>query len=145
VIAHAAQRGSRFVSLSVAPLAGASPDAEDRIERLLEGMGRLLEPAYGFRSLAAYKQKFRPEHRPQVLAFADAVVLPAVSVAVARAYLPDLTLPAIARMLGALRPDDEPDGRDERAERDDVVADRPVAASAASRVETEEPGSPGSP
>jgi lysylphosphatidylglycerol synthetase-like protein (DUF2156 family) len=109
VIAHAAQRGHRFVSLSVAPLAGASPDAENRIERLLETLGRLLEPAYGFRTLANYKQKFRPEHRPQVLAYADAVVLPPVSAAVARAYLPDLTLPAIARMLGALRPDDEPE------------------------------------
>ncbi|MBW4041558.1 MAG: DUF2156 domain-containing protein [Acidobacteria bacterium] len=108
VIAHAAQRGRRFVSLSVAPLSGASPDSDNRIERLLDSLGRLLEPAYGFRSLANYKQKFRPDHRPQVLAFADAVVLPAVTVAVARAYLPDLTLPAIARMLGALRPEEEP-------------------------------------
>ncbi|GAA2754379.1 bifunctional lysylphosphatidylglycerol flippase/synthetase MprF [Amnibacterium kyonggiense] len=109
VIGHAAQRALRFVSLSVAPLAGASSDADDRLERLLGSLGRLLEPAYGFRSLAAYKQKFRPEHRPQVLAYADAVALPAISIAVARAYLPDITLPVLARMVGALRPEEDED------------------------------------
>ncbi|MGT2426815.1 phosphatidylglycerol lysyltransferase domain-containing protein [Amnibacterium kyonggiense] len=127
VIAHAAARDTRFVSLSVAPLAGASPDAENRIERLLESLGRLLEPAYGFRSLAAYKQKFRPEHHPQVLAFADAVALPAISVAVARAYLPDITLPVLARMVGALRPDDE-DGDEARLRELAAGSPRPADA-----------------
>ena len=106
VIGIAKQRGMRFVSLSVAPLASAEAQDDDRLQRLLAGMARLLEPAYGFRSLAAYKEKFRPVHRPQVLAFPDAVALPAISLAVARAYLPELTLPAVRRLLGALRPDD---------------------------------------
>jgi lysylphosphatidylglycerol synthetase-like protein (DUF2156 family) len=106
VIGIAQQRGMRFVSLSVAPLAGADGDDDDRLQRLLAWMARRLEPAYGFQSLAAYKEKFRPEHRTQVLAFPDVVALPAISIAVARAYLPDLGLPAMRRMLGALRPEE---------------------------------------
>jgi phosphatidylglycerol lysyltransferase len=109
VIGIAQQSGMRFVSLSVAPLAGVDGDDEDRLQRLLAWMARLLEPAYGFQSLATYKEKFRPEHRPQVLAFPDAVALPSISVAVARAYLPDLGLPAIGRVIGAMRPEDAPE------------------------------------
>lgn len=107
VIGNAKQRGMRFVSLSVAPLAGAEAADDDRLQRLLAGMAKRLEPAYGFRSLAAFKEKFQPEHRPQVLAFPDAVALPAISVAVARAYLPDLGLSTIGSVFSGRRPDDD--------------------------------------
>ena len=106
VIGIAQQRGLRFVSLSVAPLAGAEEDEEDRVQRVLGAVARVLEPAYGFRSLAAFKEKFRPERRPQVLAFPDAVALPAIGLAVARAYLPDPSLPALGQAIAALRTDD---------------------------------------
>jgi len=106
VIGIAQQRGLRFVSLSVAPLAGAEEDEEDRVRRVLGAVARVLEPAYGFRSLAAFKEKFRPERRPQVLAFPDAVALPAIGLAVARAYLPDPSLPTLGQAIAALRTDD---------------------------------------
>lgn len=95
-----------FVSLSVAPLSGVGDDEDDaRLERLLAAIARSLEPVYGFRSLAAYKEKFLPEHRAQVLAYPDAVSLPAITVAIARAYLPDRPLAAVLRALQPARPD----------------------------------------
>ena len=122
VIGIAQQRGLRFVSLSVAPLAGAEEDEDDRVQRVLGAVARVLEPAYGFRSLAAFKEKFRPEHRPQVLAFPDAVALPAISLAVARAYLPDPSLPTLGQAIVALRTDD-------------VAGRRPLRRPAAARSE----------
>ena len=98
-----------FVSLSVAPLSGVGDEEDDaRLERLLAAIARSLEPVYGFRSLAAYKQKFQPEHRPQVLAYPDAVSLPAITLAVARAYLPDRPLAGLLRALQPGRPEAEP-------------------------------------
>lgn len=96
LIATAAERfkqeGARVLSLSGAPLArldrGAEPDA---LQRVLDRLGEVLEPAYGFRSLLAFKAKFQPEYRPLYLAFPDPLALPAVAAAVLRAYLPDLT------------------------------------------------------
>jgi lysylphosphatidylglycerol synthetase-like protein (DUF2156 family) len=108
-VTRAQQQELEFVSLSVAPLAtGTPPEERDRIEQLLDGAGRILEPAYGFTSLAAFKDKFQPALVPVVLAYPDAVSLPAIGVALSRAYLPGLDLPAIARLLGALRPDPAP-------------------------------------
>jgi lysylphosphatidylglycerol synthetase-like protein (DUF2156 family) len=103
VFSLAQQQGLRFVSLSVAPLSGADPGDEQRLQRLLATIADLLEPVYGFRSLAAYKDKFRPEHLPQVLAYPDAVALPAITVAVARAYLPDTAVGSLRRLLGGHR------------------------------------------
>jgi lysylphosphatidylglycerol synthetase-like protein (DUF2156 family) len=95
LIASAALRfqeeGASFLSLSGAPLAhldrGQRPDA---VDRLLDLTGRALEPVYGFRSLLAFKAKFRPEYRPLYMSYPDAAVLPAVATAITRAYLPDL-------------------------------------------------------
>jgi lysylphosphatidylglycerol synthetase-like protein (DUF2156 family) len=102
----AQQRGLEFVSLSVAPLARSGGEEEaNRVERVLDGLARLLEPVYGFRSLAAFKDKFRPARVPLVLAYPDAVSLIGISVAIARAYLPGLDLPAIAHLVGALVPE----------------------------------------
>ena len=106
VVGGAQQRGLDFVSLSVAPLTRSSPDVDaNRVERILEALGRILEPVYGFTSLAAFKDKFQPTLVPLVLAYSDAVSLPPISIALARAYLPGLGLPAIARIVGALVPD----------------------------------------
>jgi lysylphosphatidylglycerol synthetase-like protein (DUF2156 family) len=92
--------GVEFLSLSVAPLA-VSGDGE--LPRALGALARILEPAYGFRSLAAFKDKFQPELRPVLLAFPDPLALPAIGIAIARAYLPDMSLPDVARLAGALR------------------------------------------
>jgi lysylphosphatidylglycerol synthetase-like protein (DUF2156 family) len=89
-----------FLSLSVAPLAASG---KGELPRALAALARILEPAYGFRSLAAFKDKFQPELRPVVLAFPDPIALPGIGIAIARAYLPDMSLPDMARLAGALR------------------------------------------
>lgn len=49
-----------------------------------------LEPVYGFRSLLAFKAKFRPEYRPLYMAYPDTATLPPIATAITRAYLPNL-------------------------------------------------------
>ena len=66
-------------------------------------VGHALEPVYGFRSLLAFKAKFQPEYRPLYLAYPDPAALPAIGLAIGRAYLPDLTARQSARLLGRLR------------------------------------------
>lgn len=94
--------GAELVSLSGAPLAEARPadgasGPTDRadvsgVQRLLEVLGRTLEPVYGFRSLLAFKEKFQPEHSPLFMTWPDPAALPAVANAVGRAYLPEVSL-----------------------------------------------------
>ena len=108
LIASAVQRfqaeNAVFLSLSGAPLArldrGEQPDA---VQRLLDVSGRALEPVYGFGSLLAFKAKFQPEYRPLFLCYPDAAALPAIGLAIARAYLPELTARQSARLLTHLR------------------------------------------
>jgi lysylphosphatidylglycerol synthetase-like protein (DUF2156 family) len=98
LVASAADRmredGVERLSLSAAPLAQAAegPQANDGVQSLLDLVGGVLEPVYGFRSLLRFKQKFGPELHPLVLAYPDPVALPAIGIAVVRAYLPDLSL-----------------------------------------------------
>lgn len=97
-----------FLSLSAAPLAtspeqGVAGEPLDLASRMLDFLGRALEPVYGFRSLFAFKRKFQPELQPLIMAFPDAVALPSIGLALARAYLPSLSLRealAFARGLG---------------------------------------------
>ncbi|GAB3129907.1 bifunctional lysylphosphatidylglycerol flippase/synthetase MprF [Glaciibacter psychrotolerans] len=77
-----------FLSLSAAPLA----HTEELPGRLLDFVGRVLEPVYGFHSLLAFKRKFQPEFQPLFMAYPEPVALPAIGVALARAYLPDLSV-----------------------------------------------------
>lgn len=91
--------GCEFVSLSGAPLATAAgddaPESERQfvatVARLLDVVGRTLEPVYGFRSLLAFKAKFQPSYRPLFLIFPDEAALPSIGNAVSRAYLPEVT------------------------------------------------------
>jgi lysylphosphatidylglycerol synthetase-like protein (DUF2156 family) len=98
LIAQTAQRMQErpqieFLSLSVAPLAAASgPRQGDIAAGLLEYLGRTLEPVYGFRSLLTFKSKFQPEFAPVFMAFPDPVALPEIGLALARAYLPSLSV-----------------------------------------------------
>lgn len=95
--------GFDFISLSGAPLArapGASqlqlvdagPEEVGLLERLLDRLGSALEPVYGFRSLLAFKGKFRPQYAPLYMAYPDSAALPGIANALTRAYLPDLSL-----------------------------------------------------
>ncbi|WP_394769894.1 bifunctional lysylphosphatidylglycerol flippase/synthetase MprF [Lacisediminihabitans sp.] len=101
---HMQQRGIEFMSLSAAPLARtATTEAEtDRIQRLLGWLARTLEPAYGFQSLLTFKQKFQPEFRPLLMAYPDPLALPAIATALARAYIPSLSVPQMVRFMRSI-------------------------------------------
>ncbi|WP_326836214.1 DUF2156 domain-containing protein [Amycolatopsis rhabdoformis] len=91
--------GARFVSLSGAPLARA-PEAPPAapLERLLDSFGGAMEPYYGFRSLHAFKTKFKPRYVPMYLAYREEADLPRIGVALARAYLPDASLGSLVKI-----------------------------------------------
>ncbi|WP_162958386.1 bifunctional lysylphosphatidylglycerol flippase/synthetase MprF [Nocardia yunnanensis] len=82
--------GAEFVSLSGVPLAYRSR-IETRhtwLQGVLRATARVLEPLYGFASLAAYKAKFRPAYSPLYICFPRRRHAPRVGAAVAGAYLP---------------------------------------------------------
>lgn len=94
---HMKETGVEFLSLSGAPLA-AKPLAQGEaappptpMTRLLDWLGRTLEPAYGFTSLFRFKAKFNPEYRTISMAYPDPLALPAIGVAIGRAYLPEIS------------------------------------------------------
>jgi len=100
-----------FLSLSAAPLAhaapGDNPDGDDPAagnlaSRVLGMMGRVLEPVYGFQSLLAFKRKFLPEFHPLFMAFPDPAALPAIGFALARAYLPALSVREVLAFVRSL-------------------------------------------
>jgi phosphatidylglycerol lysyltransferase len=112
------------ISLSGSPLASApggqpggraaGPDGEDleggpdgqtgpeNLVKILDLVGHALEPVYGFRSLAAFKSRFKPEYRALYLYYQDPLHLPAIGRALTRAYLPGLSLPQGARLVRKL-------------------------------------------
>ncbi|RIK15618.1 MAG: hypothetical protein DCC50_07570 [Acidobacteria bacterium] len=97
----AQEEGMALLSLSGAPLAHADrPDGggeaaggggdQALLTEVLDVLGRLLEPVYGFRSLHAFKAKFGVTDEPLYLCLPDPGDLPLVGRAVAHAYLPHL-------------------------------------------------------
>lgn len=92
----AKDEGYEVLSLSGAPLAHAtSKDNEDAssaaLDQVLDVLGQTLEPVYGFRSLLHFKAKFLPEYAPIYLAVPTVAELPTAGLAIAHAYLPQLT------------------------------------------------------
>ncbi len=92
------EEGARFVSLSGAPLARSSSSGAQLVDRVLETLGTIMEPYYGFRSLHAFKAKFQPRCVPLYLAFRDEADLPRIGIALSRAYLPDVGLRQLAKL-----------------------------------------------
>ena len=97
LIARAAERfrdeGAEFMSLSTAPLATSLEGAErTSTERALGWLAAEIEPMYGFGSLFRFKKKFLPELEPVYVAYPDALALPAIAIALVRAYLPRMTV-----------------------------------------------------
>ncbi len=94
---HMKEAGAEVLSLSGAPLAtkplapGEEPPPPTAMSRLLEWLGRTLEPAYGFSSLFRFKAKFNPEYRTISMSYADPLMLPAIGIAVGKAYLPEVS------------------------------------------------------
>ncbi|MER5636326.1 DUF2156 domain-containing protein [Kitasatospora sp. NPDC002227] len=86
------EEGARFLSLSGAPLARAERGGTaTALQRMLDWMGKVLEPVYGFRSLLAFKAKFQPEYRPMYMAYPDPAALGSITRAIGKAYLPHMT------------------------------------------------------
>ncbi|WP_051943948.1 bifunctional lysylphosphatidylglycerol flippase/synthetase MprF [Streptacidiphilus rugosus] len=86
--------GARFLSLSGAPLARVDRGEQQApLQRVLDVLGRTLEPVYGFRSLLAFKSKFQPTYLPLYMVYPDPAQLPAIAGAIGKAYLPE-TSPA---------------------------------------------------
>ena len=98
------QQDIEIMSLSAAPLAmsGEPEAAGGRTQRLLAFLARVLEPVYGFSSLLVFKQKFQPEFRPLLMAYPDPLALPAIGLALARAYLPSMSLRQSIRFVRSL-------------------------------------------
>jgi len=90
--------GASYLSLSGAPLAQRISEDPDIIQVVLERLGRLLEPAYGFRSLHAFKKKFNPRFEPLYLLYRDEADLPGISRALVRAFLPTASTLDLARV-----------------------------------------------
>jgi phosphatidylglycerol lysyltransferase len=84
--------GIEFLSLSTAPLTRDNSSVLENtgIARMLRYIGSRLEPVYGFTSLFNFKRKFQPVFRPVYMAYPDSLSLPAIGLALARAYVPEL-------------------------------------------------------
>lgn len=97
------KEGAEFVSLSGAPLAQANP-GEDQvgIQKLLEVVGKTMEPVYGFRSLLKFKAKFQPVYQPMFMCYPESAVLPRIGLGISHAYLPNMTVTQAVRMMGQL-------------------------------------------
>ena len=103
----AKEEGLEVLSLSGAPLAPSSVEGPDTpapgiLDSVLNRVGQVLEPAYGFRSLLAFKSKFAPQYLPMYLTVPDPTDLAAVGMAIGRAYLPDTSLRDLVRVSGTL-------------------------------------------
>jgi phosphatidylglycerol lysyltransferase len=95
------EHGIEFMSLSAAPLAH-TPGPDDTVagrDSVLDYLSAALEPVYGFQSLLRFKRKFQPEFRPLIMAYPDPVALPLIGVALARAYLPGISVTQAARLV----------------------------------------------
>jgi lysylphosphatidylglycerol synthetase-like protein (DUF2156 family) len=76
--------------------------AGEGLAAILDVVGHALEPIYGFRSLANFKSRFKPEYRTLYLYYQDPLQLPAMGRALSRAYLPGLSVRQSARLLRSL-------------------------------------------
>ena len=98
------------ISLSGSPLAqdsavtagGGREQETEVLSGILDVVGRALEPIYGFRSLATFKSRFKPQYRTLYLYYQDPLQLPAIGRALSRAYLPGLSIRQSARLLRTL-------------------------------------------
>ena len=96
------------LSLSGSPLVrtvGSFPGPQGSVpggevmDRFLNLLGNALEPVYGFRSLAAFKARFRPRTRKLYLLYQDPLRLPSIGRALAHAYLPNISMRRTAKVL----------------------------------------------
>jgi phosphatidylglycerol lysyltransferase len=82
--------GLSTLSLSGTPLAAHDPASRAVLDRGSRLLARVLEPAYGFRSLQRFKEKFGAQHELLWLVVPTPLHVPRVARALANAYLPGL-------------------------------------------------------
>ncbi|MDP9801683.1 lysylphosphatidylglycerol synthetase-like protein (DUF2156 family) [Arcanobacterium wilhelmae] len=83
--------GLKWVSLSGAPLARSEAASDPSfLDNVLDRVGAIIEPLYGFRSLAGSKYKFNPTHEGWYLAYNDELALGAIGLAISHCYLPEI-------------------------------------------------------
>jgi lysylphosphatidylglycerol synthetase-like protein (DUF2156 family) len=87
--------GAEVVSLSGAPLARSGAGRVRPVQRVLDALGAVMEPCYGFRSLHAYKSKFQPRREPLHLVYRRGADLPRIGIALLRAYLASTPAPRV--------------------------------------------------
>ena len=94
--------GRRGSSVGAAGDGAAADVGPNGLAGILDVVGRALEPVYGFRSLATFKSRFKPDYRTLYLYYQDPLQLPAMGRALSRAYLPGLSVRQSARLLRTL-------------------------------------------
>jgi len=98
------EQGALTVSLSGAPLARSEEDDDvTTVEALLDGLGEMLEPVYGFRSLHQFKTKFKPRYIPMYMVYPDGSTLPRIALSLTAAFLPGAGLKQYASVLSSVR------------------------------------------
>ncbi|GAY10834.1 bifunctional lysylphosphatidylglycerol flippase/synthetase MprF [Pseudonocardia sp. N23] len=91
--------GVEIVSLSGAPLARAEGEGPVHgLAKVLDQIGDVLEPLYGFRSLHAFKAKFQPRYEAMHLVYRDEADLARIGIAITRAYLPDTPVHELVKL-----------------------------------------------
>ncbi|MDF2442067.1 MAG: phosphatidylglycerol lysyltransferase, partial [Subtercola sp.] len=85
---HFQAEGALFVSLSGAPLAHGAGYEASGIDAVLDSIGKVLEPLYGFQSLHNFKTKFNPRYERMSLLYRDEADLPKIALGLTRAFLP---------------------------------------------------------
>ncbi|MBL3700012.1 bifunctional lysylphosphatidylglycerol flippase/synthetase MprF [Leucobacter luti] len=101
---HFSEEGYEFLSLSGAPLVRPAEAAAGPVDQVLDQVGALIEPLYGFKSLHRFKQKFNPRSASLHLLFRDEGDLPRIGIALTRAYLPDASLRDLVASAAAAKP-----------------------------------------
>lgn len=96
------EEGLELASLSGSPLATPAEGIQGSraLATVLGLMSRTLEPVYGFRSLLRFKRKFAPTFDSMYMVYRDPLQLARIGAAIARCYLPTLTVRQATRILG---------------------------------------------
>lgn len=96
------EEGLEVASLSGSPLGTPAEELPSGFLAPVLGLvARALEPVYGFRSLLRFKRKFAPTLASMHLVYRDPVQLPGIGLAIARCYLPTMTLAQASRALSS--------------------------------------------
>lgn len=96
------EEGAEIASLSGSPLTRSDHEADlEQIDKVLDYLGKTIEPYYGFRSLHTFKKKFNPRYEPVFIAYRDESDLARIALAIGRCYLPNATPSQMVRLMAS--------------------------------------------